>query len=62
MEADAGMLGREALEDFPGAVLGAVIDDDELAAEALREGGLENLSETALDDGSLVVDGDQDAD
>src|ERR1700687_3135712 len=60
VELDLGMGGGQALEDGVGAVGGAVVDDDQLAIHVLRKRRREHERDTALDDGTLVIQGHQD--
>ena len=55
-----GKRGGQALEDGIGAIRGAIVDDHQLAFHVFGQGSFQDERETALDDGALVVDRDED--
>src|SRR5438132_5947021 len=61
-EIGLGEEGGELIEFFGGAVFGAVVDADDLAAQAVGDGGVDDQGDQSLDRGFLVVYGDDDGD
>src|ERR1700740_2122850 len=57
---NAGMLSRQAVQNFYGAVRGTIVYDDELTIDVLRERGCQYLSQALFYHGAFVIDGYQD--
>jgi hypothetical protein len=60
-EPDARLSGGEFLEDVPGTIAGAVVDDDQFPLKVLRERSIQDGLQAAGDNRPFVIDRDQDA-